>query len=135
ARVVAGPAHDGSMAVRGERDRAALICVSHSASANELLALLSPDTVITGEHPCRPNLAVVGPPAHNGRVAVGGQRYRHALAGASRSAGADKLVPLLPPDTATTGEHPRALRPPPTDNGGVAVGRQSNGHSLAKRQC
>src|SRR5262249_61876742 len=47
---------------------------------------------------------------------------RHALAGASHSTGADQLVSLLPPATATAREHPRPLGPPPTDNGGVTVG-------------
>src|SRR5439155_2442223 len=103
------PADDGSIAVRGQRDRNALIGTSHSAGANELLALLRPDTAITGEYPCRPGLVVIGPPAHNGRIAVGGERYRHALAGASHRAGANELVTLLPPDTVTPGEHPRSL--------------------------
>jgi integrase len=79
-RIIARPANDGGVAVGGQRDRHALACVSHSASSDELLALLRPDTTAAGEHPCRPSPAVVGPPAHNGGVTVHGQRNRHALA-------------------------------------------------------
>ena len=88
---------------------------SHRAGADQLVALLGPDTAAAGEHPRRPGLAVVGPPAHDGGVAVGGQRDGQALAGASNSAGADQLVALLGPDTAAAGEHPRRpARHPPT---------------------
>ena len=43
--------------------------------ANELLALLRPNTATAGEYPCRSGPAVVGPPTHDGGIAVGGQRH------------------------------------------------------------
>src|SRR6266545_3351436 len=51
---------------RGQRDGHSLAGASHSAGADELLALPRPDTAAAGEHPRRPGLPVVGPPAHDG---------------------------------------------------------------------
>src|SRR5271166_3912933 len=133
-RIIARPANDGGVAVGGQRDRHALACVSHSASSDELLALLGPDTTAAGEHPCRPSPAVVAPPAHNGGVTVRGERNRHALACVSRSAGPDQLFALLRPDTTAAGEHPHRLGPPSSHDGGVSVRGQRDGHSLARRQ-
>jgi hypothetical protein len=79
-----------------------------------------------------PRPSVVGPPADDGDVAVGGQRDGHSLAGASHSAAADQLIALLRPDAAAAGEHPRRLGQPPTDDGGVAVGGQRDGHDRSK---
>src|SRR6266542_4302720 len=124
-RVVSRPAHDGGIAIGGQRDGRALAGASHSVGADELLALLGPDAAAAGEHPRRPGLAVIGPPAHDGAVAVGRKCDRHALTGLSHSTGADKLLALLRPGTAAaTGEHPRGLGPPATHDGGVAVGRE-----------
>src|SRR5215813_10810193 len=120
--VVARPTHDGAIAVGGQRDGHALAGASHSVAADELLALLRPNPTSTGEYPCRPRLAVIGPPAHDGGIAVGGKRDRHALAGLSHSTAADELLALLRPGTAAAREHPRPLGLPATHDGGIAVG-------------
>src|SRR5262249_58961449 len=99
-----------------------------------LAALLRPATAAAGEHPRRPGLVVVGPAAHEGGVAVGGERDRHALAGAADRAAADEPVALLRPATAAAGEHPRPLRPPPADDRRVAVGGERDRHALALPQ-
>src|SRR4029450_12613183 len=121
--------HDDA-AIGGQRDR------GRGASLNQFIALLRPDTATAGEHPCRPGLTLVGPPADDGNVAVGGERDGRALAGTSPSGDAAQLVALLRPDAATAREHPRrtggakaegyrliprvVARPP--NDGGVAVG-------------
>ena len=107
AAVVAGPAHDRGVAVGGQRDRIALLGGSHSAAADELRALLAPHPAAAGEDPRRSGAAVVGVPAHDRGVAVGGQRDRIALHGGSHSAAADQLRALLAPHPAAAGEDPR----------------------------
>jgi hypothetical protein len=103
---IATPAHQGGVAVGGERNREALLGVSNRAGADQLVALLGPDTIATGENPYRPGERLVATPAHQGGIAVGGKRNREALLGSSNRAGADQLVPLLGPDTIAAGENP-----------------------------
>src|SRR5439155_23045711 len=98
-RVVARATHDGGIAVGGQRNGGALTGTSAGTAADKLLALLRPDTAPAGEHPGRSSLVVVGPPSHDGGVAVGGQCDGGALAGASRSAATNQLVALLGPNT------------------------------------
>src|SRR5262249_15402066 len=98
------------------------------------LALLRPHPTCSGEYPCRPGLAVIGPPAHDGGIAVGGKCDRHALAGLSHSTAADELLALLRPGSAAAREHPRPLRAPATHDGNVAVGGERDCDSLARRQ-
>src|SRR5262249_7885852 len=93
-----------------------------------------PNPTSTGEYPCRPRLAVIGPPARDGGIAVGGKRDRHALAGLSHSTAADELLALLRPGTAAAREHPRPLGLPATHAGGIAVGGRRAAHSLPRRQ-
>jgi prepilin-type processing-associated H-X9-DG protein len=50
-----------------------------TASTNALAALLGPDPAGAGVHPRRPGARIVDIPAHNGGVAVGGQRDGPAL--------------------------------------------------------
>ena len=102
---------------------------SHSAGADQLRALLAPDPAASGEDPRRSGERVVDVPAHNGGVAVGGQRDRNvSFVGAAHSAGADELRALLTPDPAASGEDPRRSAGPvvekPADDRGVAVGGQ-----------
>ena len=73
-RVVFDPAHDGGVAVGGQRDRDALTGVSNRAGADQLASLLGPDAAAAGEDPRRPGVRVVSRPAHDGGVAVSGQR-------------------------------------------------------------
>src|SRR5262249_53092580 len=133
-RVVSRPAHDCSITVGGQRDGHALTGASHSVVAAELLALLRPATAASGEHPCRPGLAVIEPPAHDGSIAVGGKCDRHALAGLSHSTGADEFLALLRPSTAAAPEHPRPPGLPPTHTGTVPVARTRTCTALAQRQ-
>ena len=77
--VVVRPAHDGRVAIAGQSDREALSSDSDSAGADQLVALLGPDTVAAGEDPRRPSDRVVVSPAHDGRVAIGGQSDREAV--------------------------------------------------------
>src|SRR5262249_61460322 len=58
-------------------------------------ALLGPDAAAAREDPCRPDVAVVGTRAHDGGVAVGGQRDRITPLGGYSRSGADQLVALL----------------------------------------
>jgi hypothetical protein len=72
------------------------------AGADQLEALLGPDTAAAGVDPRRPGVPVVERRARDGGVAVGGQRDGPALLlglGASNRTGADQLVALLGPDT------------------------------------
>jgi Bacterial extracellular solute-binding protein, family 7 len=99
--VVIRPTHDGSVAVGGERDGDALVSVNRSC-ADQLAALLGPDTAAANIDPSRASLGgVVVRPAHDNGVTVGGQRDGPSLVGIS------ELVTLLGPDTATAGEDPR----------------------------
>jgi hypothetical protein len=79
------------------RDGAALTEVSNSsAGSDQLAALLRPHPTAAGKDPCRADAAIVGIPAHDGGVAVGGQRDGEALADeGSNSAGADQLRAFL----------------------------------------
>src|SRR5208337_1607335 len=132
--VVAKPAHQGGIAVGGERNREALPGGSNRAGADQLVALLGPDTIAAGENPYRPGVPVVATPTHQGAIAVGGERNREALPGGSNRAGADQLVALLGPDTIAAGENP--YRPGervvanPAHQGGIAVGGERNRHAL-----
>jgi hypothetical protein len=135
APVVVIPAHDGGVAVGGQRDGAALLGeASNRAGADQLAALLGPDTAAARVDPRRPGFRVVGKPADDGGVAVGGQRDGGALLGGSNRAGADQLAALLGPDTAAASVDPR--RPGfhvvenPAHDGGVAVAGQRDGVAL-----
>src|ERR1019366_2737046 len=105
--------------------------VANRAGADQLAALLGPDTIAAGGDPRRPGARVVGRRAHDGGVAVVGQRDGGALSGASNRAAADQLVALLGPNTAAAGVDPR--RPSlqvvkrPAHDGGVAVVGQRDG--------
>ncbi len=133
-QVVKRPAHDGGVAVSGQRDGDALLGGSNRASASQLAALLGPDTAAAAIDPRRPGVRVVGSPAHGGGVSVGGQRDGAALSGGSNRAGADQLVALLGPNTAAAGIDPH--RPGvrvvfnPAHDGGVAVGGQRDRPAL-----
>ena len=133
--VVGKPALDGCIAVGGQRDGAALSGTSNRAGADQLAALLGPDTAAAGVDPRRPGTRVISGPADDGGVAIGGQRDGEALSGVSNRAGADQLAALLGPDTAAADIDPR--RPgagvvfDATDNGGVAVGGQRDGAALS----
>jgi hypothetical protein len=72
--VVRNPPYDGTVAVCGQRDRGTLSCVPNRAGADQFTALLGPDGPAAGEDPCCPCIRVVVRPAHDGGVAVGGQR-------------------------------------------------------------
>src|SRR5207344_1360461 len=131
--VVATPTHQGAIAVGGERNREALPGGSNRAGADQLVALLGPDTIAAGENPYRPGERVVARPAHQGGIAVGGERNRHALIGGSNRAGADQFVALLGPDTIAAGENPYRPVPVvarPAHQGGIAVGGERNRRAL-----
>jgi hypothetical protein len=108
--------------------------VSSRAGADQLAALLTPDTAVADVDPRRPSPRVVARPAHDGGIAVGRQTYGGALLGASNSAGADQLAALLVPNTAVADVDPR--RPSvrvvlePAHYGGIAVGRHRHGEAL-----
>jgi len=53
-RVVALPAHDGGVTVRGQREGPAPAGASDRAGADQLAALLGPDTAAAGVDPSRP---------------------------------------------------------------------------------
>jgi hypothetical protein len=66
--------------------------VSHRSAADQLAALLGPDTAAAGEDPRRASGCVVIRRANDGGVAVGRQRDGGALVGLSNRAGADQLA-------------------------------------------
>ncbi len=69
---------------------------SNHAGADQLVALLAPDTIAAaGIDPYGPGLRVVIWPAYDGSVTVGGQRDGEALGVVSNSAGADQFRRLL----------------------------------------
>jgi hypothetical protein len=98
------------VAVTGQRDGPALfdenIWKDNRASADQLAALLGPDTIAAGEDPRRPDVVVVLWPTDDRGVAVGGKRDGEALPGCSNRTGADQLG-LLVPYTSAAGEDPR----------------------------
>jgi hypothetical protein len=108
--VVAIATHNGGVAVAGQRNGVALNSGPNRAGADQLVALLRPDAVAAGEDPRRACQRVVERPAHDGGVAVGGQRNGLALLDALRAgsnrAGADQLAALLSPDTVAAGVDP-----------------------------
>ena len=95
--VVRQPTYDGGIAVGGQRDGPALLGVSDRAGADQLIPLLGPGSAVAGEDPCRPGVRVVIGTAHDGGVAIGGQRDRKAFAGSHNSnhAGPDQFTALL----------------------------------------
>ena len=108
ARVVSSPPHDGGVAVGGQCDGPALAGGPNRSGADQLVALLGPDTAAAGKDPRCPDACgaheiahvqtvaeVIQRRAHDGGVAVGGQRDGRALAGVSDRADADQLGPLL----------------------------------------
>src|SRR5262245_2737231 len=131
--IVARPTQNSSVAVGRESNGPPLVCASHSTGADELLALLRPCTATPAEHPGRTGFAVVGPPTHEGGVAVGGQRDGHSPMRASHSAVTYELAFLRPRAAAIPRKNPCGLGPPPTYEGGVAVGGERDRHSLAPR--
>ena len=97
--VVGRPAHDGGVAIVRQRDGDALSGASNRTAADQLVALLGPNTAAARVDPRRPSVQVVKRPAHDGGVAVVGQRDGEALGGASNRAGADQIAALVGPDT------------------------------------
>jgi hypothetical protein len=132
-RVIAIPAHDGSVAVVGQGDRAALIGLTNRATSDQLVAPLGPNIAAARVDPHRPG--AIGP-THDGCVAVGRQRDRDTLLGAHNRAVADQLAALLGPDIAATSIDPR--RPGirvvamPAHDSGVAVGGHRDGAALLR---
>src|SRR5262249_25074885 len=88
--IVARPAHPSSVAVARDRTRPALLVVSNRPGAHQLAPLLCP-TTIPADEPPRRLAPVVARPAHQGGIAVGGERNRRALLGGSNRVGADQL--------------------------------------------
>src|SRR5262249_60976862 len=99
------PAHDGGVAVGGQRDGGALRGVSKSAGADQLIALLAPHPAAAGKHPHRAGAIVVLRSADNGGVTVGGQRDRNAL-GLRGTVCAGPRSALLRPQTHPAGRTP-----------------------------
>ena len=107
ARVVARPAHDGGVAVGGQRDRGALSGATAVAGADQLRPCWVQTPPLRVNTHAAPVLAVVVGPAHDRGVAVGGQRDREALCGDLRPRRCRPASSLLGPDAAAAGEHPR----------------------------
>jgi hypothetical protein len=78
-RVVARTADQGGVAIGGQRDGLALLGGSNRAVADQLIALLGPDTAAARVDPCRPSEGIVAKPTHDSSVAVGGKRDGAAL--------------------------------------------------------
>ena len=104
--VVRVPSHEGRVAVGGEGDGDALRGVPHGAGADQLGALLGPDTAAPRADPRGPSGTVVAVPADDGRVAVGGEGDG-CLGRRPHGAGADQLGSLLGPDAPAPRADPR----------------------------
>jgi hypothetical protein len=98
----------------GQRDGNALCGTFDRAGANQLVALLGPDSPVAAKDPRHPNVRVIAKPAHDDGIAVGGERNGEALSGLSNRAGTDQLAALLGPDTAAAGVDPELSCNPPT---------------------
>ena len=124
----------------GQCDGPAL-CGSNPAGADQLAAMLGPDSAATGKDPRRPGVRIVSGPAYYGSVAVARQRDGDSLLGVSDRAGAHELTALLGPDSSrVAGEDPgragariiasAGVVVRTADDGGVAVVRQRDRHAL-----
>jgi hypothetical protein len=94
-RVIVRRAHDGSVAIGRQGDAVTLEAGPNRLIGDQLVALLGPNTIVADEDPRRPGIRVVGKPAQDGGVTVGGQRDGVALLGGSDRQRADKFRPLL----------------------------------------
>ena len=112
-----------------------MVGASNRAGADQLAALLGPDTAAAGVDPRRPGARVVGRPAHDGGVAVGGQRDGEALFGGSNRAGADQLAALLGPDTAAAGVDPRRPGVRPLSSGPPTMAVLPSADSATEAPC
>ena len=101
------PAHRRWRCCRRRKGRrSALFGRSNRAGADQLAALLGPHAVAAREDPRRAGVIdVVGKPADNGRIAIGGKSDRKPC-GDSDRAGADQFVALLGPDPVAAREDP-----------------------------
>jgi hypothetical protein len=133
-RGIVQPAHHGRIAVAGQRDGPTLLGKPNRAGADQLTALLGPDAVAAGVDPRRPGGPGVPIPAHDGGVAVAGQRDGQALPALSDRARPDQLEALLGPDAVAAGVDPRRPGGPgvngPAHDGGVAVAGERDGPAL-----
>src|SRR5262245_28760969 len=91
--------HDDT-AIGRQRDRR--YGLSNSTGANQLF-VQRPPTAVAGKHQPAASGPILHKRAHNGDIAVGGERDGRALAGAS---GAYELLAFLRPATATPTENP-----------------------------
>src|SRR5262249_1264884 len=129
-RIVTIPAHDGGIAVGRDRDLGALFYVANRAGADQLAALLGPNTAAADKDPCGAGVVIVAGSSNNCGIAVAGQSNGSALkaaAGTNRT-GPDQLVALLHPNAVRAFETPcgadAQIVPRPSQDGGVAVGGQ-----------
>src|SRR6185312_6111986 len=111
-----------------------LLCGTDRASADELMALLAPDAVLTDEYPRRARVNVVAIAADDRGVAVRRQRYCPTLLGRAGGTGTDELAALLTSGAVLADEYPGCadirVVAVSTDNRGVAVRRQCNSPAL-----
>jgi hypothetical protein len=133
-RVVAGRAHQGRDAVRGQRNGGTSVSQVNHVAPEQHASRLRPDTAASGVDPCPENVI-----AHHRSITVGGQRNREALFSAWLRRGVDQRIALLRPSSTTAGEHPygpdsrKVLRSRSTRNECVAVRRQGNRGALFGR--
>src|SRR5262249_3064010 len=97
--VVGIPADDGGVAVRRQRDGDSLGRRPRGTGAQQLGALLAPDSPAAGEHPRGARVAVVTEPADDGGLALPRQRDGKALGRHTRATRAHQLGALLAPDS------------------------------------
>jgi hypothetical protein len=129
--VVTRAAQDCCIAVGRQRNGLALVGFSNRAGADQLGALLRPDTIAAGEDPRRASEVVIRGSADDRRVAVGRERNRGALSDALPSetypARAHQLASLLGPSAVNAAENPRRT-------GGHAIARAANNGSVTIRR-
>src|SRR6185312_9527245 len=111
-----------------------LLCGTDRASADELMALLAPDAVLTDEYPRRARVRLVAIATDDRGVAVRRQRYCPTLLGRAGDTGTDELAALLTPDAVLADEYPGCagirVVAVSANNRGVAVRRECHSPTL-----
>ncbi len=103
--VIRRSSHQCGIAIRGERHRTAFGGGANRSAAYQLCALLGPDSTCPGKDPRRTDPVVIGCPAEDGCVSIGGERHRRTLVCFACRAAADQLG-LLGPNAIHTCKYP-----------------------------
>src|ERR1041385_381114 len=120
------PSYNRRIAVAGKRNRGPLLRRNCGTRIEKLASLLSPNPARSSEYPRRTGKAIINPPTHDCRIAVGGEAHGTALLGDTNSPGANELTSLLRPGDSGARKDPCGARGAAigvcTNDGRIAVG-------------